>query len=50
LDALLIQAGITRKVRLLCADLVLDLLLSKLGRLVVVLEQQIAIGVADVLR
>lgn len=50
LDALLIQTSVTRKVGLLRVDLVLDLLLGKLGRLVVVLEQQIAIGVADVMR
>jgi hypothetical protein len=49
LNALLVQAGITRKVGLLCVNLVLDLLLGELGRLVVVLEQQVAIGIADVL-
>lgn len=38
LYALLIDAGVTCKIRLLGVDLVLDLLLSELGRLVVVLE------------
>lgn len=38
LDTLLIQRGVTRKIGLLRVDLVLYLLLGKLGGLVVILE------------
>lgn len=50
LDALLIQRGVACQICLLGVDRILDLLLGELGRLVVILEQQIAIGIADVLR
>lgn len=49
LNALLIDARVARQIGLLGVDLVLDLLLCKLGRLVVVLEQQIVRAVGKVL-
>lgn len=50
LDALLINAGIACQVGLLCTQLILDLLLLELCRLVIVLELKVIRAVTKVLR